>query len=277
MILNAGLIDWITLTTFSPGIYQEWHDTIFSTQIHEAETAKRMQYQGVVVNGVFLGRAIQNKRRHAMLQASGAAAHGIFPFLEFDAKEVRCTRIDLQVTVDLPAGYDARALYDDIKEWDTDGKQRTPSLVESGDGLDTVYIGNRQSDRFTRIYVKPLADGSRAIRFETEFKGEHADNVVQQLIADPDNLERLLAGEVDALPPLKFGLSERFRSVLGHNPRRSKPKRKDALTGGLRWLTNQVNPAMLRLMNDHEVGYTVRNIVRSWAAEADEIDGLGPR
>ena len=275
MIINTGLIDWITLTTFSGEIYRKWHDTIFSTQNQKAEVAKRMQYRGVVVDGVFLGQAVQQGRRHAMLQCSGERADEVFPFLHYDG-DVKCTRIDLQVTIDLPMNYDARALYDGIKEWQAVGKPRAVSLVESGDGLDTVYIGSRQSDRFTRIYVKPLADGARVIRFETEFKGQHASHVVQLLIADPNNLAKLLAGEVDALPELKFGLSERFLAALGYNTLRSRPKRKDALTGGLRWLMHQVDPAILRLMNDHEVGYTVRNIIRQWARAADEIDGNAP-
>lgn len=275
MILNSPQIDWITLTTFDRDIWSEWHTTVLSGEVQESEKTKRMQYGGVLVNGVFVGQAIQRKRRHYMLQASGQAADGIFPFLAWNRETVNCTRIDLQITIDLPTGYSGRKLYDGLKEWDGDGKPRQLELRESGDGLDTVYIGSRQSDRFTRIYVKPLASGAHAIRFETEFKGQHANSVVQGIIADPDNLAGFLAGEITSLPELKFGLSKRFLGALGHNlALRSKPKRRDELTGGLRWLKTQVDPAMLRLMRDHEVGYTVRNIVRGWARAADEIDDV---
>lgn len=270
MILNKVMCDWLTLTTFDESIGFNWSRHMLRSGDRTTE-AKRMQYKGVQLDGLFAGEGVQQGKRHFMLQASGEVADRVLRETGGFDPRLNCTRIDLQVTVDKPDGFDSRSVYDAIEAWEASGRARQCSVVQSGDGCDTVYIGNRASDRFTRLYVKPTTEG-HALRFETEYKGDHAKSLFKKCANEPKEMKRAITGELKSLPELQNGLLDRFLRVTGHGSRRSKPKRRYAATGGLRWLRDQVTPAIMRMMNDHEIGPVVRRMVRAWAAEADQID-----
>lgn len=262
MMLNKPMFDWLTLTTFD----EKNALGVKHGLIEERKPAKRLQYKGVEDrNKLFVGHALQNGEDHWMFQASGEMsdyAH-VMIIRNFGPYDWNVTRCDLQVTVPMPAGFDSRAMYDALVAWEGDGKPRKPSIVQSGDGNDTVYIGSRTSDRFTRIYVKPLEEGSKALRFEVEYKGEHAHRVYNDC-RRAEKKREILAHELWSLPRLPKSTHRAFYRVLGNNLHKPEIKRADGQHTTLEWLTRQVSPTVARMANGHETHWRMREIVLDW-------------
>lgn len=262
MMLNTPMVDWLTLTTYETRASDAMRYLVIG---EDWEPEKRLQYNGIGSGSLFLGDALQRGKSHYMFVASGESADQAYSTWSrnFGPYDWNVTRIDLQVTVPLPAKFDSRALYDDIVAWDGPGRPRKAAIVQSGDGLDTVYIGSRTSDRFTRIYIKPLDSGLRALRFEVEYKGDHAHRVANDC-RTPGVLHRILAHEVQSLPNVKFGVLAPFIRVLGPEAHRPEIKRATAELSTLDWLRRQVTPTLERLTNSHEHGNVTRQLVKAW-------------
>jgi hypothetical protein len=89
---------------------------------------------------------------------------------------VRYTRIDLQITIPLPEWHSARALKDHMGAGGA-----MVELIEGKSGLDTVYIGSRESAHFWRVYVKEDENKRRFLRFEVEIKHDR-DKIPNRVI-----------------------------------------------------------------------------------------------
>jgi hypothetical protein len=202
-----------------------------------------------------------------MLRASGDCANTI---LYRTAKiEANCTRIDLQITIWLPTNYQARKLYDILTSIDVDwpGRRLTPHLIESGDGLDTIYVGSRTSDRFGRIYVKPDGEGRPAyLRFEMELKNGIAREARRAITENYGTKKNILRAELDRLPFAASRALRAFSDVLGANSHKIKPEIVLGQNKTLDWLENQVEPAVIRLLHSHEDGDRMRAIINRWLA-----------
>lgn len=262
MMLNAPLFDWLTLTTFEAKNNDAarmlfWDD--------DNSDAKRLQYKGVSYGSIFQGAAIQRGKDHYMLQASGETADGVAGAMHqnFGPYDWNVTRCDLQVTIPVPPAYDSRQLYDNLVAWPGPGKPRQISIIQSGDGNDTVYVGSRTSDRFTRIYVKPLDGGLRALRFEVEYKGAHAHRVFNDC-RNPYLKGQILAHEVLSLPDAEIPPLRHFLTATGFFAHTPDVERVTGQNATLEWLMEQVGPTLERLCNDHEVGHLARDLLSSW-------------
>lgn len=264
MLLNNAQIDWITLTTFDDKVA---YDAYRSLNIDDGNDEKRMQYAGRATEYAFMGQALQNDRVHHMLQSSGEAAHYTAQsFVDRAAThyEWNCTRIDLQITIRLHPAYAARDVFDAIHKWDGPGRPRQVSIVQSGDGLDTIYIGNRQSDRFTRIYVKPLDDGTKVLRFEVEYKGDHAKTIWKEWTFGVDMLAEQLAHEVESLPYMPNLLASQFLTALGTHGRKLAVERVEGQNSTLDWLRSSVTPAIERLLFSHDTRHLMLHLLNNW-------------
>lgn len=264
MKVNRALCDWLTLTSFSDD-NDLWKIFVILTPEPERRQTKRMQYSGSKGSHTFWGTGTQNGIEHTLFQASGETADVALDLAK--GTETRCTRIDLQVTIDLFAGWDSRELYDGLAdpmaEWN--GRQKAVSIVQSGDGLDTVYIGSRKSSMLIRIYVKPSADGRPAyLRFECEYKGDKADGVYRAIVEGKYTPESILQFELHRLPELEFGLSGRFSDVIRAVPGAPSPKTDPGQSDTIDWLLRQVEPAVIRLLHDHEHGARMERILTRW-------------
>lgn len=259
--LNMPMIDYATLTTWEHNVWQqtrfEWQGAL--TPVNEQ---RRMQYRGFTANNVFFGIAEQLGKPHYMVQASGEQADAFCS--QATCYHMNCTRIDLQVTIEKPATFDARRLYDDLNRWDAPGRPRQVSMIQSGDGCDTVYIGNRQSDRFTRVYVKPTDSDGHVLRFETEYKGDHARTTFDYVLGGRGAIDSVLVAELKDLPDDLQGVFRLFSAACGADAHRPKIKRVTGQNATLDWLRKQVEPTVARLCNDHDCGQEARKLVSSW-------------
>jgi hypothetical protein len=114
---------------------------------------------------VSYGIGTQDDRDHGIFEASGAAAHVLahwfFRTQQLNRDDIYCTRIDLQITRKRP---------DELDYIKTHKRLRPPKQLILGDEGNTLYIGNRQSDSFWRLYDKTEQD----VRLEVELKGKQA-------------------------------------------------------------------------------------------------------
>lgn len=276
MITGTAALDWLSLTTFHYPLCGRFQGLVERFALGPVEQAKRMQYRGIEADGLFFGEATQDGNWHGLFQASGMAAEMVWP--NVNAWPVKCTRLDLQITCRVPGGYSAYHASNAIREWDGPGRPRKVTLIQSGDGLDTVYVGSRSSDRFTRLYVKLDAAGGRWLRFEMEYKGTVAQQAFEKLREDPnpqEAMENALRGEIEAIPSMPAILGEHFKTFLGDGEaERPKGEYKASKGHTLNWLYRQVQPAILRAMRDHDEGPAVRSLVRQWAVQADYVDDV---
>lgn len=264
--INRPMIDWLTLTTFNSRLASEIADKAAAANVvGKWAPEKRMQYEGVVRAGAFIGSAIQTGREHFMFQASGSAAHN-WTYLWDIRAGARCTRVDLQITIDCPEQYGARDYYDKLVRANETGRTRSLSIVQSGDGLDTVYIGSRTSEQFARLYIKPSGD-SRLLRYEIEYKGEKAKYAYARCLADHTLIGAYLRHELDKLP--EDVTIQMLRLACGDQSEAVPAQKRESGNKTIRWMRKAVTPAVVRMLNDHDEHYGMKQIVHEWAALLD--------
>lgn len=262
MTLNTPLADYLTLTTWEQHLWAQARHDWLSMRTTTAGAQRRMQYGGINYDGVFFGIGEQRGKPHYMVQASGEAADRVLSTLPVEA--MNCTRIDLQLTVEKPPNYDARAIVDLLREADWTGRRRQVNLIESDDGYDTIYIGNRQSDRFTRIYVKPTGSDLDTVRFEVEYKGDHARTIFRHVVDDPQNMHGILLEELQSIPMRYFGVFNDFHDCLHGDAHKPPIKRVNSENSTLEWLSGPVTSSILRLHNAHDTHDRMLDLLRSW-------------
>ncbi len=252
-------IDYLRLASWGHEPYVEVMASLMSTWPGKWERGRWLQYAGWRKEQFFIGMGEQNKKRHAIMQASGTLSQKIFMVLsDFDGWY--CTRIDLQRTVKRPEWVDLSELFKVL------GK-KGHSLISSEEN-DTLYLGARTSELFTRLYEKLFQE--MYIRLEFELKGSRALMALQALY-DGEDCDRIYEYYLDKckLPDRYLGLfincdHEATQSAM------TKERTHESLKK-LKWLTSLDSSVRLSIA-DHEIGQTVRNLVRSWAKFADEID-----
>jgi hypothetical protein len=164
----------------------------------------------------------------------------------YEQMPCKVSRID--VAVDLHnTGIDLRGLYDEWNSNKTASKARTASLiVSSGEnhGI-TVYVGNRQSEAFLRVYDKAAEQGIEAdwIRCEVEYKSTKARQVTTALANSEnwrDEIISRIRGQCD------WKENEKWLSIMQSQPTET-PRSKDTDTDTKAWLLNTCAKALARV------------------------------
>jgi hypothetical protein len=254
LILDAPLIDWLTLTSYDTLFLDFWEQKLRDVS-RETFERKALQYVGRVgehMGGtLFVGEAVQKGRRHFMVRISGYAADDLKEYAYKFVRSGSCdvTRIDLQITHEVSSQW---------SQWDLLNRMKrrgfSTGWVESkqnGKGYETVYIGSRQSERFTRVYIKS-ADDPRLLRFETEFKGLRAGKVAR-LLAKGERLGDFLRHEVEKTKDNK-GLILMLSGVLaGYSAQSPRVVPDKSLDKTAQWLMRSCLPAFIRVVNAQTV------------------------
>jgi len=258
MIIDAPAVDWLTFTTYENDHFQGWQ--LWQKKLSgEKKAGKIRMYDGEWVGSSFIGQGRQGSRAHGLIRVSGSESNQAF----FDLLDIgfdKCTRLDIQFTTPLPLEYSARKFADDLRSGQVGEYQRSVELYENGDGLDTVYVGSKKSDRFARFYVKEN-DGKRYLRFEIEHKNTWAEIVSKNLQSGDasmagvmlDFLDTIQLDENQGIIRLFTDLLDSFRAGLKY------PKHLTDDDSTITWIMEQVTPAIIRLLNDHEWGIVLRN------------------
>lgn len=170
--------DWLTVGSFDQRNKRRW-ETVLGSEFELVKLdMKQQMYVGVMYSGGFIGQAEQKGQVHTLCRVTGGNAHKIiYRLIRSCAGRFRFTRIDIQLTIVLPEFHSARSLADYLKQ-----NQASQVRLIENNGMDTVYVGSRQSAKMWRIYVKEDGDGNRYLRFEIEVKNGK-DNLADRLAA----------------------------------------------------------------------------------------------
>lgn len=244
-------LDWISLTTFSRDVFDSMVETAVSVVGERQWREQRIaNYHGLTNGSIWHGGGIQKGRSHFRLQVSGSDARLLEQHLQWSLADINCTRIDIQLTIDLPDNYSADRVANDIHHgvWPDGRRRKVRKYVNMGDGLDTIYIGSPKSEKQIRLYVKQGENG-RYLRFEAQYRGAAAEAVYLLIAEGKTGLA--LAGELHRMPQVwPFQL---FREIL--------PADGVAAAGAIyvpddnrtwRWFQTQIVPAIKRMLNSHE-------------------------
>lgn len=249
IIINKVQIDWITGTTFDAEL---WRDTVKQLQGHVNESPRpdnRGGYRGSSGESIWYGQGTQQEQEHFMIVASGAGSPAAFPDI---ASRLKVTRLDIQVTIELPDWYKSRALVDTLRYGKWPGRRRVIPMREDGKGGTTVYIGSPTSDKMIRIYVK----GEYYLRYEIQYRRGYAEDAARHcLIGGQNAMSAILATELTKLPP--HPVFERFGEFCKGTQVVAAYKANPEMVARLKWLSTLL-PGLQRMANDHDYGDTVR-------------------
>lgn len=258
--LNNPMVDYLTMTFDNHSEDKSRVEDMLSLERvfqieRDGDSAKRRWFGGRVYNGVFAGTGHNNGLLYAMLDAPGYIADVVFCECgEAGLKPGSCTRIDLQITIprreNLP-------LVDAHLELEGTEDRKLKIEGNSKDGY-TLYIGAPSSDKRIRIYDKKvLSAGKEATfwRFEVQYRREQASSIFQSLAYDGYEAGQFLKGEIEAVkrnPGTTASkiLKDFWYSLEGKQGARPKTIHYESNT--IAWMREQVEPAIVRLLNSYD-------------------------
>lgn len=214
---------------------------------------------------------LAHKEDWSMLQVSGRLAKGME---EIARGTQNCTRIDVQVTVDVGVEEVAnfiRQQYENACDApNVEGRPRKVKMIEENRKAQTVYIGSRASDYFMRIYDKFAESGDEnykgCVRIELEIKGKTSKGMWRRMAT-----ERL--GEGYLIETLcKF--AERVGVEIPDRPGGAsvevyKPILTKSIDHTMAWLQRSVKPSVARCVAEFGWLIPLRILLEDVITEAE--------
>lgn len=272
-LVDIAAVDWLTLTTYDNKTYSR-----IATQIRDmtkdipVKKAQRMQYVGERTEQTFYGRGVQTGIEHYMMQCSGIAADNLFlRMYSLNANyEAKCTRIDVQITVErIPTDEPLSIIGRNIRQLLNPsgvrkGNQKKITIFDNGGQFgETCYIGSRDSESFIRLYDKEIG-GRQFVRYEIEYKGTKAQQVLANALISTDMLKGYLIQEMAQWTGAST-LTIRLREKLGEMVPAKAVSIRESVSDDktITWLADVVGRTILRLgMSDRH--QEVRALLKYW-------------
>lgn len=271
-LISAG-IDWISLSSTDAHTARRMREFYNSVLVCDRELGYDSKRCGLLG---FLGE----KTRHAFLgeregrwflQVSGQAAQ---PTMKLAMGRANCTRLDVQVTVQIAPGAVNRLL--DAVEVLARGTTRAlrddrrVRSMRAARGNETVYIGSRHSDVFIRCYDKFAESGEErfrdCVRFEVVLKGKRSAAIWNHCVADG-------VGTAYLLKILYFYLEQNLIDTswipTDWSYIRPEPLGASKLEATIGWWSSQVVPSIVRIANERGWHLPFAVLFGSWLTERD--------
>lgn len=191
-------VDYLRIASWDFTTYTNLVSKIRAHYVSEWTPRRWLQYKGQESEGagIFYGAGDQGDKKHFVISSSGHKSAGFFNYLMdlgLDWEKIYCTRIDLQQTIRHPKGVKLRKVYKACPR----GRK---TWIESD--TETMYVGARTSDVFTRLYQKLER---RFLRLEHEFKGNRARAIWMHCLTTTNHLAVLQSHFVSATTRCKMG------------------------------------------------------------------------
>lgn len=261
IITHTLLVDYLRLATWDS---QEYLALLPKIRIRRDGWSGRrwQQYSGhQSEDGLFYGLGDQAGRAHFIIHQSGALASNLFTWLatisQVDRLDFYCTRIDLQITIPHPKGFDFKRAHRALA-----GRK---TLILGDDG-NTLYSGARTSDTFWRVYEKT----PDLLRVELEAKGRQARKIWMAIV-DGQKLAEiwnhyLLASKLPKVIVDAYTLPDDVAEMphIVEQP---------DMDGKLAWLTG-LDSLVYKLLADHDTGERARELIRRWSEYGQNLDKL---
>jgi len=225
-------------------------------------------YKGTQCGYVFVGKT----HDQTMLRVSGPSAFNAL--LSTQMLNVNCTRIDLQVTVQLPeydGSYGHRQYHDAMRNRNTEKINHQGHLrhiLGTGKG-DTTMIGSRASVRYGRLYDKEKESGEelyqRCWRYEVEYKAECAQKAFDEIRGSHSKADRVrsfVSGQYS-----KWGFDIKDLQYTGELiAGAGRPLSDDERS--IDWINKQVYPTIVKLL-EHGHDNQIKMIIDKAYDEAE--------
>lgn len=256
---EVAKIDYLTLTTFDRNVAEKWMNWIELFGGRERESLdgeKRHRYKGFRGYGdmksVFLGERGDGK--HYMLQISGADSNELIHNIpgavdDIMSSRVKCTRIDVQVTIIQPKLWTQLKYKTQAEEAGLRPTNARSWNKEFKVELETVYTGTKQSGRLNRLYQKITSDGVLLLRYETQYSDDYATSVIESILTKGVKLESIIKGEI----------ARRNLGLLYHfdiwNDGLFAPKRQRKVVEADKraaWLVQDILPVLMEYIERHD-------------------------
>jgi len=250
LILNVAMCDYVTCTSYDPEFWRNWKKLLHHVEICEGfepcDESAWYQYAGWITKQpgygeLFVGSGQQGGHAHFLLTSKGSVADSMY--MEQVLEGSKCTRLDLQVTIEQPEDYDARSMQEYARSYGLD-----PIYWPSADGeYVTLYFGRMEgSDNiFTRLYQKEKDDGGKLLRLECVFRGKKAA-AAHHLVRAGNEPAGLIRAAMPAVPELL----DIFNPYLTGEGVPVKIARTEHNTAA--WLRRTVLPSFTRYINSHD-------------------------
>ena len=191
-------LDWLTVTTTTETNYRAFRN--LATEFLRSEASKgndHKPWRWRNYEGFHCGSATYGERGDSrIMQLSGDMADDWFN--GFWLLSDHCTRIDLAVTVKLEdhVGSIAQLAEQECLAWKQEtGRALNLSLISSDGHPATLYLGQRVSDLYARLYDKALESADERYRgcwrYELEVKGDPAQRTASYLHAQSNRGDRI--------------------------------------------------------------------------------------
>jgi len=256
----AAKLDFLRLATWNVA---EYTHTISEMMLRDPggwEPAKWLQYKGKRKGSIFFGMGEQKEKRHCVINISGFESDNFVKGWQL-SNGWYATRIDIQVTIARPMGIFLDEVYARLKA------HVKTSIIRS-DENDTLYVGVRTSDIFTRLYEKPL--DIMYLRLEFELKGSRS-RAAWRAINTGANISEVFIFYLDRskLPDDVKGLYIMPDVDATEHAMNEEIKKDDLNT--LKWLMT-IDGAVMKALSNHAIGERVGMIVQSWANYYAHLD-----
>jgi len=250
LTLNQAMCDYVTCTSYDREFWSMWKSllrVVETTEGHEpAAESAWYQYAGWSTKHpgygeLFVGSGQQGGAAHFLITSKGAQANYIYMLNVLEGS--RCTRLDLQVTIEQPEDYDARSMQEYARSYGLD-----PIYWPSADGeYVTLYFGRMEgSDNiFTRLYQKEKDDGGKLLRLECVFRGKKAA-AAHHLVRAGNEPAGLIRAAMPAVPEL-LDIFDVYLTGEGVPVKIARTEHNTAA-----WLRRTVLPSFTRYINSHD-------------------------
>lgn len=256
--LNRPMVDYWTITSYC----SEWFSrvTAWVRKLQEKWARRhRAQYDGTLhelsKGNVYIGEGLQEGKRHYMMQIDGEIAHDMrYEILSwYPSYDVRCTRVDFQITVPMPSEWSQWELLVRLKNRYGENMVSYPRPSTSkGILLQTVYLGRREgSDRFLRVYMKLDENSRKLLRLETEIKRRRSRAIYRELCQNQwdEDVKAIIHSELKVQSQKDVQLDRLFYPYIeGHH----KPVRVQSESSKTAdWIVNTCIPSIDRHIHSH--------------------------
>lgn len=270
MLVEAPACDWLTLSEkLLPGTPSVLYG--LTKQIGTpGRESRRIGYLGKVYEffsirvphergAFFYGERAWKGADWALLVASGESAHFLLQHIwatdELQWLSIRCTRIDVQVTVrwpEYPLFLRHLARKDSVKATTVHG------LSEGDEWEQTLYLGSRSSPVLVRAYRKRVDDTRHDwLRVEVEYKRQASQDLFFDIVAD----KRV----ANWFAPVLERCSALYELIEGHlDDSPDKPTIHRIEGNTFKWLSSVVANCVCRLLADDDHHEQMSELVAQW-------------
>jgi hypothetical protein len=279
--LETALIDWLTVTSYEP-LTHDLQSVLINKTVEQfgkrakvVDGSRFLQYVGWQVSTnqgtLFCGYGKQAGRDHWIVRVSGELCNDrdiLTPLLVGISENwLTCTRIDLQITINEPEGWNQWALFNRRKQMRKSVGWHE-SKTAKGTPLATVYLGQRTSGKFARVYQK-TNDSTIWLRCEYELKSRTAQAYAKMLARNEANVSELLKMLIQQTADDKLSLAF-LPHLESYEGKAVKVENLEPRTE--KWLRYTVLPSFERYVMSHDANHELVDLFQIAINRANFVD-----